>query len=112
MTFQSLSNLEQLQTINEKSKEKAQVIFKHSTRCSVSMFAKRILESEFSSDLENQLDVYYLDLISFREVSNQIASLYHVFHESPQLLLIKDGKCIYHASHSDVSLERALPYIS
>ncbi len=108
MDWINLNSVEQLNEIDEKSKEKAQVIFKHSTRCSVSTFAKRILTSEYNDDVQAKADVYYLDLISFREVSNEIASRYSVYHESPQILVIKDGKCVYDASHSEVSFEKAL----
>jgi bacillithiol system protein YtxJ len=92
--------------IDEKSKDKVQVLFKHSTRCSVSSFAKRILTSEYSDEVKQKADVYYLDLIAFREISNAISSKYGVIHESPQILVIKEGKCIFNASHSDVSFKR------
>ena len=112
MDFISLTQESQLDEIDQRSAQKLQAIFKHSTRCSVSSFAQRVLKSEFSSEIENQVDIHHLDLISFRNVSNAIADRYHVVHESPQLLLIKEGKCIYNASHSDVSLEKALKHIA
>ena len=106
MDWINLNSVEQLTEIDEKSKNKVQVLFKHSTRCSVSTFAKRILTSEYSDEIKLKADVYYLDLIAFREVSNLIAAKYCVAHESPQILVIKDGKCIFNASHSDVSFKR------
>ena len=112
MDFINLSQESQLDEIDNRSHSKLQIIFKHSTRCSVSSFAQRILKSEFSASVEDQVDVHHLDLISYRNVSNTIADRYNVFHESPQILLIKEGKCIYHASHSDVSLEKALQHIA
>jgi bacillithiol system protein YtxJ len=108
MNWNILNSIDQLSEIDEKSKGKTQILFKHSTRCSVSTFAKRILESEYSESVADQADVYYLDLISFRDVSGEIANRYNVQHESPQLLVIKEGKCIHHSSHSDVSFEKAL----
>lgn len=111
MDFINLNQISQLDQINEQSKTKAQVIFKHSTRCSVSSFAKRILNSEFSDNLAQKMDVYYLDLIAHRDISNGIAEKYHVEHESPQLLLIINGTCIHNASHSDCSLEKAAELI-
>ena len=107
MEFKTLNQVSQLSEIDQHSKSKTQVLFKHSTRCSVSSFAQRILKNELSALESDEFDVYYLDLIAFREVSNAIALRYGVEHESPQLLVIKDGKCIYNASHSDVSLENA-----
>lgn len=108
MNWNILNSLDQIAEINEKSQSKPQIIFKHSTRCSVSSFAKRILENEYNDKIAAQADVYYLDLIALRPISDLIAKTYNVVHESPQLLVIKDGYCIHAASHSDVSFEKAL----
>ena len=86
------------------------VIFKHSTRCSISSVAKTRLSLKW--DFGDELPIYYLDLIQFRFLSNLIAQKFNVRHESPQLLLIKDGECIYHTSHLSISvksLKEALP---
>jgi bacillithiol system protein YtxJ len=82
------------------SNEKPVVIFKHSTRCSVSRFALKQFENEF--DLEDKVEAYFLDLLEHRAISNEIASRFGVYHQSPQLLLIKDGKSVYDVSHSDI----------
>ena len=87
------------------------IIFKHSTRCSISMMAKRRFELDWD-DLPENLPLYFLDLIQHREISNQIAQLFHVYHESPQLLLIKDGECILDQSHGGISVDEALSVIS
>tara|TARA_B100000795_G_C22802839_1_gene442876 strand:+ start:3271 stop:3654 length:384 start_codon:yes stop_codon:yes gene_type:complete len=108
MNWENLNSIDQLLDIDEKSKSKIQIIFKHSTRCSVSTFAKKILEKEYNDTVQEQADVYYLDLISFREVSNEIANRYAVMHQSPQMLVIKDGVCVFNSSHSNVSFEKAL----
>ena len=111
MDFINLTQIAQLDQINEQSKNKAQVLFKHSTRCSVSSFAKRILVGEFSDELADKFDIHYLDLISHRDVSNAIADKYKVEHASPQMLVIINGSCVYNSSHSDVSLEKAAQII-
>lgn len=108
MNWNNLTSVDQLNEIDAKSEEKTQIIFKHSTRCSVSSFAKRVLNNEYNDDVEAKADVHYLDLIAYRDVSNAIASKYNVMHESPQLLVINGGKCTFNASHSDVSFENAL----
>lgn len=95
-----LTDLDQLNTIIELSNEKPIAIFKHSTRCSISRFALKQFENEFA--LENRVDAYFLDLIEYRDVSNEIASRFQVVHQSPQLLLIKNGQSVYDASHSDI----------
>ena len=80
------------------------LIFKHSTRCSVSMMAKRRFEMDWEI-LPSDIRLYFLDLIAYREISNQLADTFQVHHESPQILLIKDGECILDASHGDISAE-------
>jgi bacillithiol system protein YtxJ len=96
----ALTDLGQLNEIVTASGEKPIVIFKHSTRCSVSRMALKQFENEF--DLADQVDTYFLDLISHRDVSNEIANRFQVIHQSPQLVLIKEGKSVYDASHSDI----------
>lgn len=102
MSWITLNSEEQLEAINQKSFEKPQLIFKHSTRCSISSVIKNRL---YKNDLPQAIDFYYLDLIANRSVSNKIADQYHVEHESPQVLLIKDGKCIFNESHSAIYME-------
>ena len=97
-----LNDIQQLQYIAEKSKTKTQVVFKHSTRCGIS----RMVMNQFveSYDLnENDLDLYYLDLLSYRDVSNEVGYTFQVMHESPQLLVIKNGVTVAHASHGAIN---------
>jgi bacillithiol system protein YtxJ len=90
----------QLDEIAALSDEKPAVIFKHSTRCSISRFALKQFENEYA--LEDKVDAYFLDLIEYRDVSNEIANRFQVVHQSPQLLLIKNGQSVYDVSHSDI----------
>lgn len=78
------------------------VIFKHSTRCSISAMAKSRLDTSW--DFDEELPRFYLDLISYREISNIIAERFDVQHESPQILIIKNGVCVYNASHMSISV--------
>jgi bacillithiol system protein YtxJ len=105
MNWILLESTEQLNGI--KQKQGYSIIFKHSTRCSISLMAKRRFEMD-RDDLPENLPLYFLDLIKFRDISNQIVQDFHVHHESPQLLVIKDGECILDQSHSSISLEEAL----
>lgn len=95
-----LTDLGQLNEIMDLSHEQPVAIFKHSTRCSISRMALKQFENEF--DLEGSVTPYLLDLINHRDISNEIATRFEVYHQSPQLLLIKEGKSIYDASHSDI----------
>ena len=102
MSWIQLNRLEQLDELRQKSKDKPQVIFKHSTRCSVSSMAKNRLERK---EFPKEADFYYLDLIANRNISLQIEEYFKVYHESPQVLIIKSGECIYDESHSGINME-------
>ena len=105
MNWILLESAEQLNGI--KQQQGYSLIFKHSTRCSISLMAKRRFEMDWS-ELPDNLPLYYLDLIKYRDISNQVAEDFQVHHQSPQLLVIKDGECILDQSHSSISLEEAL----
>jgi len=97
----NLSVIHQLDNILEKSKTKTQLIFKHSTRCGIS----RMVMNQFidAYDVDANLDLYYLDLLNFRDVSNEVGYKFQVIHESPQLLIIKNGVVVAHASHGAIN---------
>ena len=95
-----LTDLGQLNEIMELSHQQPVAIFKHSTRCSISRMALKQFENEF--DLEGSVTPYFLDLLNHRDISQEIATRFEVYHQSPQLLLIKEGKSVYDASHSDI----------
>lgn len=99
----ALTNLQQLDEIISLSFQKPVVIFKHSTRCSISRMVLKQFESEF--DLEDVVIPYFLDLLSYRVVSDEIASRFQVVHQSPQLLLIREGKSVYDASHNAIDVK-------
>lgn len=100
ISWNDLTDLNQLDEIISLSNEKPVLIFKHSTRCSVSRMALKQFENEFNT--YDKVTPYFLDLITYREVSNAIADRFRVIHQSPQLILIKEGKAIYDVSHSDI----------
>ena len=98
-----LEDLGQIEEIIALSEQFPVIIFKHSTRCSISRMALKNFENEY--DWGQNVSAYYLDLISFREVSNEIASRFNVVHQSPQLLLIVGGKSVYDVSHSAIDAQ-------
>lgn len=97
LPWQALINVSQLDAITEKSNTKTQLIFKHSTRCGISSMAMNQFVSAY--DLELNADLYYLDLLSYRDVSNEVGYKFQVMHQSPQLLVIRNGVVVAHASH-------------
>lgn len=109
MNWTMLNSAEQLNEI--KNQEGYSAIFKHSTRCSISMMAKRRFELDMDK-IPGDVQLYFLDLIKYREISNQVAADFHVHHESPQLLLIKSGECVLDLSHGEISVDEALSVIS
>lgn len=102
MNWIPLTDIGQLQQIKQLSHQRPQVIFKHSTRCSISSMVLKRLEREGASD---NMDLYFLDLIKNRNVSNSVSEVFDVSHESPQILLIKNGGCVYDESHYAISMD-------
>ena len=102
MNWIHLNNLQQLVELKELSKDRPQLIFKHSTRCSISSMAKSRLERD---EQPEDGDFYFLDLIKYRALSDQIAEDFAVTHESPQILIIKNTECVYDESHSGIQMD-------
>ncbi len=98
----ALNALHQLEAISERSKSKVQVIFKYSTRCGISRMVLNQFERTYDLSSDD-LDLYFLDLINYRMVSNEVVQKFQVIHESPQLLIIKNGAVVAHGSHSGVN---------
>lgn len=97
-----LSDFGQLNEIIMLSETQPVLIFKHSTTCGISRMAMKQFESQF--DLNDQVVSYYLDLLTYRSISNEVAVRFGVEHQSPQLLLIQDGKCVFDASHGAIDV--------
>jgi len=100
----AFTDINQLEEINEISNTIPVLIFKHSTRCGVSTFALRNFQRNYSID-ENRLHLYFLDLISFRAISNKVSERFNIRHQSPQVLVIKNEEIIYEASHNQISID-------
>lgn len=102
--FFTLDKMEQFDEIDEISNTKPVVFFKHSTRCSISRMALKQFETEFNFP-EEKIDWYLLDLLNHRDLSNEIASRYNVVHQSPQILVIQNGKAVFNTSHDSIAAE-------
>ena len=102
LTWLPLTSSEQLETIETESNTASVLIFKDSTRCGISKMVIKQFEKLFTE--ENQhLKVYYLDLLNYRDISNEIAVKFQVMHQSPQLIVIRNGTAVHHASHNDIT---------
>lgn len=102
MNWIPIQNEEQLNEIISSSAKKPKVIFKHSTRCSISSMAKNRLDKR---EAPEGIDFYYLDLLKYRNISNKIAADFKVPHQSPQILIIQNGQSVYDESHSGITME-------
>lgn len=100
MNWIAITEPSHLNNIVSDSFEHLVFVFKHSTRCSISKVVLSRFERNFKLTYGKP---YLLDLLSFRDLSNQLAEYYGVIHESPQLLIIKEGRCVEHASHNAIN---------
>ncbi|MDI1235550.1 MAG: bacillithiol system redox-active protein YtxJ [bacterium] len=110
MNWKNLESVDQLDALIKASFDKPIAIFKHSTRCSISSMSLSRIERNWDA-LPTDFDLYYLDLLTYRPVSDAIAFKLGVEHQSPQLLLIENGQCTYHANHSEISISELLPLL-
>lgn len=103
MNWKNLTEVSTLDTIESNSFKQPILIYKHSTRCSVSSMVLNRLERSWNSDEMQHGGIYFLDLIAHRDISSAAAEKFGVWHESPQVLVISSGKCSYNASHMGIS---------
>ena len=111
MNWNKLENINQLKTIDEESKVIKVLIVKHSTRCSISSTVLNRIERNWEETDSQKIKPYYLDLLAHRNISNEISSHYKILHQSPQVLIIDNGICIYHASHLDINYDEIMQFI-
>ncbi len=102
MNWTELKSLNQLEELRNESKNQTVIIFKHSTSCSISKTALNRLERNWKEEEMNSVKPYYLDLLSFREISRSIADLFDIEHQSPQIIVLKNGKAVFNRSHFDI----------
>lgn len=96
-----LNDIETLDEIVKNSYLLPVAILKHSTRCGISNMVLRQFEKEYSLE-EDKIKLYFLDLLRHRDISNKVAAKFNVPHESPQLIIIREGKVVYDGSHSAI----------
>jgi bacillithiol system protein YtxJ len=108
MNWHPINSIDQLEHIKSASYITPQVIFKHSTTCSISRMALDRFERAATPE---KVDFHYLDLLNYRTISTEIASFFQVHHESPQVILIKNGECIYDESHYGIMMDELIPFL-
>jgi bacillithiol system protein YtxJ len=108
MNWHPINSIDQLEQIKTASFITPQVIFKHSTTCSISRMALDRFERAATPE---KVDFHYLDLLNYKAISNEIASFFQVHHESPQVILIKNGECIYDESHYGIMMDELISFL-
>lgn len=108
MNWHPITTIDQLELIKIASFTRPQVIFKHSTTCSISRMALDRFERAKAPD---NVDFHYLDLLNYRPISNAIADFFQVYHESPQIILVKQGECIYDESHYGIMMDELISFL-
>jgi bacillithiol system protein YtxJ len=109
MEWNKLTDINQLKIINEASFEGNVMVFKHSTRCSISSSALNRIERNWNNQQDDlRAKPFYLDLIAYRNISNEIATKWNIEHQSPQVLIIKDGKCVFNESHMGIDYDEII----
>lgn len=103
MRWVNLQREEQVEEIIEVSKATPVLIFKHSTTCGISRMVLKQFEKDYDID-KKDLEPYFLDLKKYRSISNLVASTFNVPHESPQVLIIKEGKAVFNDSHGSINV--------
>jgi bacillithiol system protein YtxJ len=99
-----LDDLEVIEEAIALSYEKPVVLFKHSTRCSISRFALKQFEKDYDFSKE-QVEPFFLDLLNHRNISNEIAKRFDIEHQSPQMIVLKNGVAVFSSTHSDIEAD-------
>ncbi len=105
-----LTNINQLEDIKKKSTKKLQIVFKHSTRCNISSMVMNKFVKNYNLT-KNDVDLYYLDLLNYRNVSDEVGFKFQVIHQSPQMLIIKNKEAVHSASHYNIDASRIFEFI-
>ncbi len=108
MNWNYITSIENLNQLHEVSNTKSILIFKHSTACNISSMVLNRIESKWKNEYSESIIPYYLDLISYKSISNEISNRYQVIHESPQVLIIRNGISVYDESHNGIRMDEIL----
>lgn len=101
-----LTEISQLDELEKLSENKTVAIFKHSTTCGISRMVLKNFEADYEQQLNDSVDLYFLDLKAHRDISNRIAEKFSVKHESPQMVVLKNGEVVHHSSHQAISADK------
>jgi bacillithiol system protein YtxJ len=112
MNWNKLTSEAQIDQVILESAAKPVLLFKHSTSCSISSMSLDRLSRNWKPEDSDKIIPYYLDLLAYRNLSNLVAERFGIPHESPQVLLIQNGKVTYHESHYGISYAEIMNHSS
>lgn len=112
MNWQTINNELQIEEIKQKSFEHPVLVFKHSTTCSISAASLGRMERSWDNEKAQNIEPFILDLLSYRSISNKLAQVFAIEHQSPQILLIQNGECTYDASHFDIRFDAIVSQVA
>ena len=104
-----LEDADQLEDFEKKGAPSVRVVFKHSTRCGLSAMMLRRFEATWAGRAPD-MDFYLLDLVRYRQLSDALAHRFELGHQSPQVLIIRQGTLVGSASHGDIAGLKAGDY--
>jgi bacillithiol system protein YtxJ len=110
MNWKHLTSLRDLENAISASDLGTVVLFKHSTRCSVSRMALKMFEQGWDESLKD-VSAYYLDLLENRPVSAEIAEKLNIEHQSPQMLIVQNGHVVHHSNHDAIDVNTVKSYL-
>jgi len=111
MNWNSLTDQSQIDLLKKESASQPVLIFKHSPSCSISRATLDRLERNWNQEEMETLKPYYLDLLAYRSISNLVSEEFDVEHQSPQVLIIENGKAIYNNSHFGIEYKALKPFV-
>lgn len=111
LPFRELTTEAELAAITAASHQRPQVLIKHSTRCGISAYALHRMFGG-AEELLALADVYVLDLLQHRNLSNKIAEDLEVYHQSPQLLVLQHGACTLELTHHEIEPEEVVAFLT
>ena len=106
-----ITSIEEVKELVKQSSSKPQILFKDSTRCGISAHAKSRISEGYSDFISGKSDFNYLDLLRYRSVSNFIAEYFDITHQSPQIIVLKNGEVVHVASHQAISPQKIADYL-
>ena len=111
VNWRPLTDISEVEVAEVESQQQLVAILKHSTRCGISRMVLRQFENSYDLPEDAEVKLYFLDLLSHRDISNEIADRFKVRHESPQLIILQQKQVVHHSSHQDIDVNNIKEFL-